>query len=441
MINGRLTTEGLDDEDDKYPDDDFSQRDDAETEHASTAGMSGAITAPPITLAPQQAEAVDEVAQWLEEVRAGTASPYYYLGGYAGTGKTTIAKKLASLQNRPTYFATFTGKAARVLRSKGCPASTIHSLIYLPQGKVSEEIAELDAELHDPDNPPDLARRQKILKRLADLRKPSFKKNEKIPEMGMLVLDECSMIDKIMGEDLLALGIPLLVLGDPGQLPPIKGTGFFTSNNPDYMLTEIHRQAAESPVLQLATAARQGLTLKAGKYGESFVGKQSQMDKAMSTGVDQILVGGHKARKAIIAEMRQLLGFEGMIPRKGEKLICLRNNHKDGILNGQMFTALSDMDPQYGTIDVLDDDGDKNSLAIHPECFSDPELVAAWPYSKRVMRQEFDYGYAITGHKSQGSEWPSVTVFAEMFRWDPPLFRKWLYTAITRASERVNVLL
>lgn len=412
-------------------------RDDAEIEHASSAGMTNAALSPPIVLSPQQEQAVDEVGEWLKNRDA----PFYYLGGYAGTGKTTIAKRLAQLQNGTTYFATYTGKAARVLRSKGCPASTIHSLIYLPAGAVGEEIAKLDAELNDKDNPPEPVRRAKILKRLADLRKPSFKKNEKIPQMSLLVLDECSMIDKQMGEDILELNIPVLVLGDPGQLPPIKGAGFFTSNRPDLMLEEIHRQAADSPVLRLATDARLGKQLKAGNYGTSIVTARRKMDKEMSIGVDQVLCGSNKARKVLIDEMRGLLGFTSQIPMKGEKLICLRNNHKKGILNGQMFTAISDMDAHFGTIDVLDDDGDKNALVIHPECFSDPALVQAWPYSKRVTAEEFDYGNAITVHKSQGSEWPAVTVYADLFQWDPSMFRKFLYTGITRASERVNILL
>lgn len=411
--------------------------DDAETAHKSQAGMSAASYSAPISLSAQQEQAVDEVAEWLK----AADKPFYYLGGYAGTGKTTIAKKLASLQNGITYFATYTGKAARVLRSKGCPASTIHSLIYLPAGAVGEEIGKLDRELNDPETPPDPARRIKILKRLADLRKPSFKKNEKVPKMSLLVLDECSMIDTNMANDILDLGIPVLVLGDPGQLPPIKGSGYFTNGRPDMMLEEIHRQAADSPVLQLATKARLGQHIPAGTFGTSKVMARSKMGKDEATGVDQIICGSNKARKVLISEMRQLLGFKGQLPQNGEKLICLRNNHTRGILNGQMFTALSDMDPQFGTIDVLDDDGDKTALTCHPECFTDEDLVKAWPYNKRATAEEFDFGYAITCHKSQGSEWPAVTVYADMFQWDQAMFRKWLYTGITRASDRVNVLL
>src|SRR3954470_1062620 len=174
---------------------------------------------------PQQQHALGAVAQWLRQ-----GSPQVFsLFGYAGTGKTTLAKHIAEDVEGEVAFGAFTGKAASVLRAKGCPeASTIHSMIY--RTRESDEGGPL------------FALNRSGLAAKADL----------------IIIDECSMVDEELGRDLLSFGKPVLVLGDPAQLPPVKGGGFFTAELPDAMLTEVHRQARDNPIIRLSMAVREG---------------------------------------------------------------------------------------------------------------------------------------------------------------------------------------
>lgn len=150
--------------------------------------------------APQQDEALKAVSKWLKEGR----SPLFRLFGYAGTGKTTLARYFAEHVDGDVLFAAFTGKAAQVLRSRGASnAKTIHSLIYRPRGEEAVEDEETG--------------KTSIA--------PMFSINRQSPvaKAALIVVDECSMVDEALGRDLMSFGTPILVLGDPGQLPPVSG--------------------------------------------------------------------------------------------------------------------------------------------------------------------------------------------------------------------------
>ena len=150
---------------------------------------------------PQQDEALKAVAGWLKTKPGRRDVPQIFrLFGYAGTGKTTLARHVAQGVDGKVLYAAFTGKAAQVMRNKGCAgASTIHSLIY--KALESEE------------------------------EQPSFELWADAPaaKAKLIIIDECSMVDADLGRDLMSFGVPLLVLGDPAQLPPVSGGGFFTN--------------------------------------------------------------------------------------------------------------------------------------------------------------------------------------------------------------------
>jgi exodeoxyribonuclease V len=168
---------------------------------------------------PEQAAAIDAVGRWLRD----DTPQVFRLFGCAGVGKTTLARHLAASLSGETVFAAATGKAAAVMRANGCDgATTIHSLIYTTTISAKGEYI--------------------------------FTVNPASPAAtaDLIVIDECSMVDETIGRDLLSFGTPILVLGDPAQLPPVKGAGFFTDAHPDVLLTQIHRQALDSPIIRLS---------------------------------------------------------------------------------------------------------------------------------------------------------------------------------------------
>lgn len=394
---------------------------------------------------PQQSNALKAVADWYRHRRH--EQQVFRLFGYAGTGKTTLARHLAEGVGGPVLFGAFTGKAALVLRRSGCPnASTIHSMIYHPRERGQDRlrlIAEQLEHLRSQGIPEQDARIQRLLREeraeQQQLKRPAFTLNleSQVRNAALVVIDECSMVDSEMGHDLLSFGTPILVLGDPAQLPPVRGGGFFTQGEPDVMLTEIHRQARDNPIIELATRVRTGHRLQPGRYGDSEVAlRRTSPDEALAH--DQILVGMNRTRKSINRRVRTLQGREGDWPLAGERLVCLRNDRELGLLNGMICEAVEDYEDNGDCVNLVvrAEEGETVAVAAHKECFwGDPERI---PYFERRQAHEFDYGYALTVHKSQGSQWGSVMVFDEWPR--PETWQRWMYTAITRAQDRVTII-
>lgn len=393
---------------------------------------------------PQQGRAIDSVGRWLKT----RDKPVFQLAGYAGTGKTTLAKHLAATVNGPVYFAAYTGKAAHVLTKSGATnVSTIHKLIYTPKDKSQQRLKELQAErarllTHKP-VPETLVEKvdAAIKAEQINLARPMFQLNTESPlfEAALLVVDEYSMIDEQMGEDLLSFGCPILALGDPGQLPPVGGTPFF-KGKPDILLTEIHRQAQDNPIIWMSKEVREGRVLRPGTYGSSRVVPLQQIPRdelrSVVLSTDQLLVGRNATRITSNGRARELLGRTNALPQEGDKLVCLRNNHEVGLLNGQLWKVRRDaiFDGDYVIMDIEGEDGAKVEVSAHPHYFhgNKPE------YWERKDAEEFDYGYALTVHKSQGSQWNNVLLFDEWYGRDR---KEWLYTAITRAAERIDLVM
>ena len=362
-----------------------------------------------------QDAALKAVSAWLKATRkeGQDAPPVFRLFGYAGTGKTTLARHLAESVSGKVLFAAFTGKAALVMRSKGCHgASTIHSLIYRARQSGEE--------------------------------RPNFELWDDSPaaQAKLIVIDECSMVDAELGRDLLSFRAPLLVLGDPAQLPPIQGGGFFTDAEPDAMLTEVHRQAQDDPIVRLSMEVREGRRIALGEYGLSQVVKRSELDPARVHGADQVLVGRNATRRAYNSRMRERRGLADILPLAGDKLVCLRNNRKRGLFNGGLWAVKERRQRKSGTLALrLAPEEDMGARAVkvsaRPECFTGN--IEAFTWEQRKAYDEFDYGYVLTVHKSQGSQWDDVVLFDESFAF-PESRERWLYTGITRAAKRVTIV-
>ena len=408
---------------------------------------------------PQQEAALKAVDDWYHN---GDKQVFHFCG-YAGTGKTTLAKHLAEGIGSNVLFAAYTGKAAHVLQTKGCgQASTIHSLIYRSRDKSKARLDDLQNELGELlvslegmeqeyiDNHPIVRRlRSDIADEAKNANQPQFILNNdsEVRDADMVFIDECSMVDAQMGQDLLSFGTPVCVLGDPAQLPPVGAAGYFTENvKPDVMLDEIHRQALDSPVLRMATDVREGKKLELGDWGNDChvlpYGTKLEQERVLA--FDQLLVGKNKTRTAMNKRVRQFLGHEGEYPIVSDRLVCLRNNSELGLLNGALFDVTGMDGVMYGkvhmTVRSTDDPmkGDVEVAALEQHFLGRGKELDT-QYWLRSEGQEFDYGYALTVHKSQGSQWDSVAVFDES--WGPKKDRqRWLYTAITRAAEKVTVV-
>jgi len=395
----------------------------------------------------QQTGALDAVGRWLRQ----SADQCFRLFGFAGTGKSTLAKYLAEDAGQ-VLFGAYTGKAASVMRKRGCPnAYTIHQLIYLPSSRsrarlnaLEEELWELESEIPPEDRAENAAIKKvkiKIEEEKKRLKAPMFTLNPESPvkDADLIVIDECSMVDERMGMDLLSFGTPVLVLGDPAQLPPVRGGNFFTGQRPDVMLTEIHRQAKGNPIIELATRIREGRGLADGHYGESLV-MRGKPPQELVTGCDQILVGTNETRRKCNGKMRRLRNYQNGLPEVGDRLVCLRNDHEAGLLNGTLWHVQETLPPSeldsLNRVSMLlkDEDGHESLVEAHTQYFEGGEP----PYWEIREAQCFDYGYALTTHKAQGSQWGSVFVFDESYVFRASA-KEWLYTAVTRAAERVVV--
>lgn len=395
----------------------------------------------------QQSKALRSVFKWY---KSNGRKQVFRLFGFAGTGKTTLAKEIAwCIENGESggergqvLFAAYTGKAASVLASKGCAgASTLHSLIYKPV--IDYVTGKAKGFTLNPESP--------------------------LCEAKLLICDEMSMVNDELGADLLSFGIPILVLGDPGQVKPIKGEGFFTRGDADITLTEVERVAAENPLIWLATEIRNGRLPKPGRYGESRVYRPGfKVTDEMIIGSDQVIVGLNRTRHTLNRRHRILSGkfdVDTQFPVRGDKLMCTKNNKQNGFLNGTQWTCstpeikpmmklIDHRRPELGfeatrveglhfkvrALDLFDANG--SPVIIDTVCSThhfDESLPE--PYWKDIAGTDaFTFAYAGTVHKLQGSQFGKTLVidesqvFADQ-RWNH------LYTAATRASESMALVL
>lgn len=441
-------------------------------------------------LSDQQGKAVKNVVNWFNSI--GDKKQSHELGGFAGTGKSTILPFIIDdlgLTTSEVAFAAPTGKASKVMASKlhgqgfkSADCRTVHSLIYQPKMMKAEvlerEIQELkalclalkngQAPAHIAgDNPKhkikEVEKQLEILERDLDRAydhdKPRFQLNpESVLVTGakkLIVIDEGSMVGKEMAEDLLSFDIPILVMGDPGQLPPVDSEMGFDLENPDTFLTEIHRQAADNPIIRLATLIRQGERPDYGDYGQGVKVVTPRQD-VYTYDLDrdaQIICGRNKTRWKMTSKLRREAGFTSRAPANGEPLIMCKNSKvHPALVNGTpIFSGADHPDLLEGEsrflMTAFDEDGRKYEMFVFQGLFEEhlkqekgySTAEKSYAFKSRIKDNHVDFGWVITCHKSQGSQWDEVVVHDESaaFRDDCD---KWLYTAVTRAAERLIIV-
>ena len=369
---------------------------------------------------------------------------YTVIAGYAGAGKSTLVRfiieelKTYGVKETDVCFACFTGKAAQVLLKKGNKnVITLHKLLYKSIPKESGGFVRIP--------------------------------NPSIP-YKIVVVDEVSMAPKTLMDLLFKHNVYVICLGDPFQLPPVdKKEDNHLLDAPHIFLDEIMRQAQESEIIQLSMAIRENRPIEVFQGKEVQILNKEELNTGMLTWADQILVATNATRVSINTQMRKLLNF-GEKPQDGDKIICLRNywdcfsdneeplvNGTIGILKNSFLTkrylprivkstdGLSHIDLIMG--DFISDSGMYfHSLEMDKKMIDTGEFSLDWktvyqlnrnPKTRDIPPLEFTYGYAITCHKAQGSEWDKVLVIEEKFPFDKIEHARWLYTAVTRSSEKL----
>ena len=379
--------------------------------------MTGAV------LSKEQRDIVDGIRQW----HCFGSESFKTLAGTAGTGKSFLIPyiiKVLGLDFQEVAVCAYTGKAVKLLQRKGLPATTIHRLIYVPV-----EVEDEDGEVHI-----------------------RFEKRKCIDwNIKLIIIDESSMVSSPIHNDLLGFGVPILYVGDYFQLPPIDDTfNLMRESDVDFKLTQIYRQAENNPIIKLSMDVRAGRRIKFGHYGDTVVKmRASQVEDSSYVGANQIICGKNVNREALNRHLRDLHGYSGL-PKQNEKLIVLRNNYMLGVVNGQQIILLEDVEKENTTtlkmkyIDEYDtQDAVKLLLA---ERYENKFSSLHFGRRKKAKENEFkkkieaDFGYAITVHKAQGSEWENVLFYDDGFgRQDAEMRARLLYTAVTRARERLII--
>lgn len=362
--------------------------------------------------------------------RYNSNKPYTTIVGYAGTGKTTLVKFIVDelkLHDSMVVYIAYTGKAALVLRNKGCTnAMTAHRLLYKSEEQPDGTFIHIPKKKLDKD-------------------------------YSLIVCDEASMLPQEMIDLLLSHNTHVLFLGDNAQLPPIEGKQTIL-DNPNVFLTEITRQALDNPIIKLSMDIRDGKPLEYGGDKWCRVMPNSKVTDALLLGADQIIVGKNITRHKINTYMRKLIWGDIYTdePLSGDKCICLKNNwneigsNEDPLINGQIGKLQNinviELRPYDKVIiaDFMSDDG-----GVYKDLLIDYHLIVEgkptvnkdnWTkYSGAPKLLEFAYAHAITCHKSQGSEFNRVILFEEWLG-DYEQHKKWLYTGITRAAKQLVIV-
>jgi ATP-dependent exoDNAse (exonuclease V) alpha subunit len=415
-----------------------------------------------ITLTDEQQGILEDLMNWVDEFYADkTELPYTTMAGLAGTGKTTLLGFLANaLREKKGQtrigFITYTGKASIVLASKLTDfgpedyVGTIHSLIYFPM--VDEKTGKIEGWSH-----------------------------RDFLDVDFIFVDEASMVGKDIWKDLLQYNVPIIAIGDHGQLPPVGADSFNLMAEPEYLLTEIHRQAKDNPIIQLSMIARKEGYVECGMYGTAIAKlhwsdpRCKKILHAYDKDSDLIALCGMNATRVQVNNLiRRKYNFKGT-PKVGERLICLKNNKKVNVMNGQIgeLIAIKSIGPKFyeiqmrmdgvkydvwlyvlksgfGKANVQDAYSESNMMDTKMELADEvqkimqkenPEYFMGYEERRKCRVDLFDFGYCVSVHKSQGSEWSRVIMIDERnsYQSDDD-YTRWLYTGITRAKEKLIMI-
>jgi exodeoxyribonuclease-5 len=470
-------------------------------------------------LSPDQHEAYSAITTWLN--RGTLTKKTLTLGGFAGSGKSALVSVLAHEMPAPLAFCAFTGKASSVLGRKLAASGietvnrivstkdpltgerpfeprpycgTIHGLVFRPCDACMVEkvyqhtfgdgcTADVDDDglvvegatpIFGPSgkclacDPPPPVKREGHCNRCNDGR---YLRRDRLDRTyRLIVIDEASMVSDDMLAALQSYGIPILAVGDHGQLPPVKGTGSLM-RSPDIRLEKIHRQAAGNPIIALSARIREtgeiddaledgvAFTILAQRNFNDWIAKRFtparlKQDPSTPAGImGTVLVSWtNRLRVGLNYDVRAALGLEGA-PTQGEAVICLKNaapiyNGMRGVLRADAIKAVEGKAPKWkATVDFTEDNQVAENILMSEHQFFEEKTIdydkaTAMGVSMAQLGALYDFGYGLTCHKMQGSQAHEVAVVVEggMARMSKDDRIRWMYTSCTRASSRLCVV-
>jgi len=347
---------------------------------------------------------LEQIKTWYEK----EPERIFIISGYAGCGKTTLARTIPELLKLNYYvFLTPTGIAASILSKE---AKTIHSYLYITtEDPVTKELV--------------------------------FRKRHQYEfEEDLIIVDEISMVNEELLADLKMLDIPIVGLGDPQQLPPVNGQSTILEK-PDVFLTKVWRN--DGGILDLATDIRNHIPLKI-KYENVEFRRSIFFDLKMLNESSIVICRYNKTRRKLNVDIREKVYGRSQILQIKDKIMILQNDKDTGLMNGSIVEVY----------DIKFIDGDILKLTIKTFEGQLINILAGFWVIKGLERPkgfthikdergrkirifDIDYAYAITCHKSQGSEFESVFVMREGRNFDD--WDKWFYTAVTRARKKLYI--
>lgn len=369
----------------------------------------------------------------------------FFLGGYAGTGKTTILKCLLDrLGKDKLLFLAPTGKACQVLQSKlgDADVRTIHAALYSAHEVSEEELAKLKARGESGDE--EASRLYEFYTRPNSL-KVYFSLNPcKELLTRLVVVDESSMVGEREFNNLVDMTTKIVFVGDPAQLPPVESASILPDQF-DAFLQTVHRQASESPIIRLSMSIRNNDPVNWEDWEKEGIIVERNYSYARFAGYNQIIAPMRVTKDAVNKAFRKQRGAKGYLPVVRDKIIVRQNVKGEGgnyLVNGDIG-IVTEVDEALLTArfaypvnpirDILMNDEDVAKVY---------KTVSTLNTPKYAHPTRFDYAYAITVHSSQGSEWPRVLFCDDgMWKGNREGRKRLLYTAVTRAKDELGIFI
>lgn len=384
---------------------------------------------------PDQQAVIDAAVNWYNN----SSEQVFQFSGGPGTGKSFTLNKIIHALGIPYHDVmamSYIGAAAIVMRLKGFTnAKTMHSWLFDPIEEIMKD--DSGAPIMDP-----LYNRPKV--------KRSFIEKDFIDEnIKLIVIDEAGSMPLKYKRVIEKHGIKIIATGDVDQLPPVQDTPAYLYTGKVYRINQIMRQAENSSIVYLSRRALQGLPIHTGFYGDSLVITEDDITEKMVLNSDVIICGKNYTRDYWNRKIRQeLLHINSPTPMFMEKVVCAKNNWNievSGIslANGLPGRVVNNPDPSgfdsdtnTFTMDFLPDmlgEPFKGLHASYDYMVSDHERRNSLKSDRYCFGEKFEFGYALTTHKAQGSQWANGIYFEEFLQ--PSINNNLHYTAISRFSN------